>query len=61
MGTSSNKQGNMGFGKSKPLNDWYCCSIYEPKVQIHRNKQGTVLVSQYYNTMKSLWLEFSFY
>lgn len=35
--------------------------IYEPKVQIHWTEQGTMTINQYYNTMRSLWLELDLY
>lgn len=35
--------------------------IYELKTKIHNTKQGSFSVTEYYNTIKSLWLELDHY
>jgi len=35
--------------------------IYEIKTKLSMNKQGNMMVIEYYNTMKSFWLELDYY
>ena len=35
--------------------------IYDIKIKLSMNKQGTMIVTEYYNTMKSFWLELDYY